>query len=112
MFHFTVDDTNSTGLLTLSGDLTIHNAIELKESFSNALEQAQQLQLNLEEVEHMDLTSLQMLFSLSQTLKKQGKSLSLSGPLPQALREVVQQAGFIECGGDQATSGLWMGETN
>ncbi|MEO5332124.1 MAG: STAS domain-containing protein [Magnetococcus sp. YQC-5] len=117
MFHYTMDNSRSTGQLNLTGDLTIRNAINLKDALSNAMEQIQtskasQLELNFSEVERMDLTTLQTLCAAHRSLIKQGIALTLAGPLPTALRETVQQAGFVDCGGKKETSGLWMGVKN
>ncbi|MBF0627434.1 MAG: STAS domain-containing protein [Magnetococcales bacterium] len=112
MFHFSMDTARSVGVLSLSGDLTIRNAAEFKEAMANAMDQSKQLELNLSEVERVDLTTIQILCAAHRSLLKKGKTLSISGNLPSALRETVQQAGFVQCGGEKETSGLWKGVTN
>ncbi|MBF0340289.1 MAG: STAS domain-containing protein [Magnetococcales bacterium] len=112
MFHFSMDNARSVGVLSLSGDLTIRNAAEFKEAMANAMDQANQLEINMTEVERIDLTTLQILCSAHRTLLKKGKSLALSGTVPAFIRETVQQAGFADCAGENETSGLWKGVTN
>ncbi|NGZ05179.1 MAG: STAS domain-containing protein [Magnetococcales bacterium] len=112
MFHFNMDAARSVGVLSLNGDLTIRNAAELKEAMSQAMDQSKQLELNLTEVERVDLTTLQILCSAHRTLLKNGKTLTIAGTLSPALRDAVQQAGFVQCGGDKETSGLWKGVMN
>ncbi|MBF0163501.1 MAG: STAS domain-containing protein [Magnetococcales bacterium] len=109
MFHFSLDSARSVGTLSLSGDLTIRNAAEFKEAVANAMDQAKQLELNISEVERLDLTTLQILCAAHRTLLKKGRTLSISGSIPSIFRETMQQAGFVECGGDKETSGLWKG---
>ncbi|MEO5345232.1 MAG: STAS domain-containing protein [Magnetococcus sp. YQC-9] len=112
MFHFSLDSARSVGTLSLTGDLTIRNAAELKEAVANAMDQSKQLEVNLSEVERLDLTTLQILCAAHRALLKRGKSLSISGSIPTLIRETVQQAGFQECAGEKETSGLWKGVTN
>ncbi|MBF0428149.1 MAG: STAS domain-containing protein [Magnetococcales bacterium] len=112
MFHFTMDAAKTTGQLSLTGDMTIRNATDFKEALSNAMDQSQQLELNLSEVERVDLTTLQILCAANRTCLRQNKKLTIVGSIPNILRETVQQAGFTDCGSDKETSGLWMGVTN
>ncbi|MBF0213264.1 MAG: STAS domain-containing protein [Magnetococcales bacterium] len=112
MFHFSMDTARSVGTLSLTGDLTIRNAAEFKEAVANAMDQTQQLELNLSEVERIDLTTLQILCAAHRTMLKKGRTLTISGAIPPALRETMQQAGFVDCGGEKETSGLWKGVSN
>ncbi|MBF0127151.1 MAG: STAS domain-containing protein [Magnetococcales bacterium] len=113
MFQFSMDSAKAIAHLSVAGDMTIRNAAAFKEALSNAMDpMAQQLTLNLDEVERVDLTTLQILCSAHRQLLKQGKSLMIAGTLPNALRETMQLAGFAACGGDKETSGLWMGVKN
>ncbi|MBF0270700.1 MAG: STAS domain-containing protein [Magnetococcales bacterium] len=107
MFHFSLDTARSVGVLSLTGDLTIRNAADFKEAMANAMYQSNHLELNMSEVERVDLTTLQILCAAQRTLLKKGNTLTISGTLPSALRETVQQAGFVGCGGDKETTGLW-----
>lgn len=112
MFNFTLDNSRSTGQLILTNDLTIRNALDFKEAISNAMAQAQHLELNFEEVERIDLTTMQILCAAHRSLLKRGKKLTIIGTFPNALLENVQLAGFANCENDKEAGGLWMGANN
>ena len=61
MIDFSLDDSGTTGTLLLSGSLTIQQALPLKETLLRAVGEVNQLAINLEHVEGMDLTALQLL---------------------------------------------------
>ncbi|MBF0179004.1 MAG: STAS domain-containing protein [Magnetococcales bacterium] len=113
MFHHSLDDASGTAHLSVTGDLTIRNAAAFKDALSQAMDpKAQTLALDLNEVERVDLTTLQLLCAAHRLLQRQGKNLIIAGTLPATLRESVQMAGFSACGGEHENSGLWTGVKN
>ena len=109
MIDFTVDDTEGGAVLTLSGDITIQRAAQLKDALVNAVEKVKHLTLNLEAVTAMDLTALQLLCAMHRSLTGSGKTLAVAGVVPAAVRQVVTDSGYVGCGGVEDESELWKG---
>ncbi len=110
MIDFSIDESNSTGTLVLSGDQTVQNAAILKETILEGIGNVDSLVMNLEQVERVDLSTVQVLCAAHRTLKKAGKALVLAGSVPATVTETIADAGFNGCMGDDDTSGLWTKE--
>lgn len=109
MIDFLLDDAKSAGTLLLSGSLTIQNAIPLKEALLRAVGEVSQLTINLEQVEKLDLTALQLLCVTQRALLEQGKNVTREGSIPEVVSRIVQESGFSDCVGSGDESGLWAG---
>lgn len=112
MIEFTLDDSGAEGTLVLSGSLTIQHAHPLKDALLKAVEEVDRLVINLEGVEAVDLTALQLLCGAHRDMIKRGKTLDLGGAIPEVIKRNIQESGFVECAGEEDTIGLWMGETS
>ncbi len=66
--------------LSLDGDMTIYTAEEIHKDISNYLTTPKSLFINLENVEEIDSTGLQILLAVNQHTKEQGHSLILKKP--------------------------------
>lgn len=100
--------------ITLTGELTIANAEELKARLSQLLEAGMDMRIRVADVSAVDLSCLQLLCSAHRTAAALGKTLSLEGEMPPLLRQVMKLAGFtrrkgcsfsphtncLGCGGD------------
>ena len=80
--------------LTLTGRLTIEHARELREALNKALQSAQELQLNMEKIEDIDLSCIQLLCSAFRTAKASKKKISLKGTAPVCFKEAAAKAGI------------------
>ncbi|KJR40043.1 anti-sigma-factor antagonist [Candidatus Magnetoovum chiemensis] len=83
-----------TGLLTLSGDLTIQNSMEIKKAIEDAIDNIEILQIDIEKSESIDLSFLQLICSAKKTLNIKKKQLEFTGLCPQSYTHVVEEAGF------------------
>ncbi|MBF0155065.1 MAG: STAS domain-containing protein [Magnetococcales bacterium] len=108
MYTLTVED-SGTGTLTLTGDLTIQHAQELKESLLEATLQSMHLNLNFKDVERVDLAGLQLLCAAHRSLLGRKKTLAVVSQVPDSLKEAVKAAGFDRCIDQDDPSGLWRG---
>ncbi|MBF0399887.1 MAG: STAS domain-containing protein [Magnetococcales bacterium] len=107
--EFSRDDNGDAGHLVLSGALTIQQALPLKELLLRAGGEVKNLTINLEQVERVDLTALQLLCAAHRDWIKRGKHCTLQGNIPEIFRRVVQEAGFTGCAGDGDDMRLWTG---
>ncbi|MBF0448521.1 MAG: STAS domain-containing protein [Magnetococcales bacterium] len=112
MIDFSMDDSGSAGTLTLSGDLTIQHATTLKETLLEGVSTAETMVINMEQVERIDLSTIQLLCAAHRALKKANKKIVLAGTVPNAVRATILESGYAGCIGDGDTSGLWTEERN
>jgi len=75
--------------LTITEDLTIYHALELKEKFLDALAQTADLELNLAQVGEMDTAGLQLLVLLKKEAQRAGKCVRIVAH-SQAVSAVVE----------------------
>ena len=112
MIDFSMDDSGTNGTLLLSGSLTIQQALPLKETLLRAVGEVNQLAVNLEHVEGMDLTALQLLCAAHRDLVKRGKKVTREGTIPEIVHRIVRESGFSGCVGGDDDIGLWTGASN
>ncbi|MBF0426185.1 MAG: STAS domain-containing protein [Magnetococcales bacterium] len=108
MYTLNVED-SGTGTLTLTGDLTIQHAQELKESLLEAALQSMHLNLNFKDVDRVDLAGLQLLCAAHRALLERKKGLTVVSQVPDVLKEAIKTAGFENCIDQDDPSGLWRG---
>jgi anti-anti-sigma regulatory factor len=101
-------------VVTLTGELTIARAEEIKARLSELLQGAASIRIRVADVSAVDLSCLQLLCSAHRTAAALGKTLTLEGEMPPLLRQVMKLAGFtrqkgcsfspqtdcLGCGGD------------
>jgi len=80
---------SSSQPLTVTEDLTIYHALELKEKFLDALAQTADLELNLAQVGKMDTAGLQLLVLLKKEAQRAGKCVRIVAH-SQAVSAVVE----------------------
>ena len=112
MIDFSLDDSGASGTLLLSGSLTIQQALPLKETLLRAVGEVNQLKINLEHVEGMDLTALQLLCAAHRDWIRNGKKVTREGAIPEIVHRIVRESGFSGCVGDDDDIGLWTGASN
>lgn len=81
-------------VVTLSGELTILRAEELKVTLRELLQEHERLQVRFSDVSAVDLACLQLLCSAHRTAHSLGKSFTIGGGVPPMVRMVMKQAGF------------------
>lgn len=109
MIEFQPDESGESGRLTLRGDVTIQQAESLKEALLESISVSQRLELDMEKIERIDLSGLQLLCSAHRTLLSTGKDIQVIGAVPDVFRQTILEAGFIGCTNKDDKSGIWTG---
>lgn len=100
-------------VLELEGALTIARAEELRSMLSQALENAEQLVVNVDNVTDMDLSALQLFCSAHHTSARAGKRITIDGNRLPAMSRSIEQAGYVRrfgCLSEGSSPCLWMEE--
>lgn len=82
------------GTLRFSGDLTVQDAIAIKESVLEALSKADTCALDFDLVNVFDLSSIQIFYAACKSAAAKKKKLELEGECPNVFRNAVLNAGF------------------
>ncbi len=84
----------NVGTLRFSGDLTIQDAISIKETVLEALSKVDVCNLDFELVNIFDLSSIQIFYAACKSAVAKNKKLDLKGECPNVFRNAVFDAGF------------------
>jgi anti-anti-sigma factor len=112
MIDFSIDESSSTGTLILSGDVTVQFATVLRETLLEVISNTVKLVLNIEHVERIDLSTVQLLCATHRALKKADKDLIVIGMIPEIVKETISDSGYNDCMSNRDSSGLWSKERN
>ena len=88
------DINKQTAKLTISQDMTIINAGELKTKMEEALNSASALDITLKNIEVIDLAGIQLIHAFKKEVATQNKILKINFNLKADLLETVRLAGF------------------
>jgi anti-anti-sigma regulatory factor len=91
----TFEISGKNALIKLDGDLTVNHATAIKHIFMNVLANADQALIDFGNVTNADLSSLQLICSVHKTAASMNKHLLYAGGLPDALRKVAEEAGYV-----------------
>ncbi|TVM16884.1 hypothetical protein DPQ33_10750 [Oceanidesulfovibrio indonesiensis] len=86
----------SDAAVALTGRLTIERAAEIKEMFAQALDAGDDVTVDLSRVEDADVTFLQVLWAAYKSAGQRGVRISLSGEIPEGLKEAAARAGLAD----------------
>ena len=95
----------------LDGELTLPNAQPLRSAFLKALVESDDVSLLFENVREVDLSCLQLLCSAHRSAARLQKRFVIEGPVPPALRDAAEEAGFSRLHGcrlDRDGSCIWI----
>ena len=81
--------------LHLSGQIDIGHAKSIKDSLLSALKEGKSLEINLEKIEGVDLSGLQLLCAAGKTAKAIKKKLTLNKKIPQCFTNALLESGFF-----------------
>lgn len=98
--------------LTLEGDLTIGQALDLKAALLDAQKETMHLSVKVEEVTAIDITGLQLLCSTHRTMMKQQKEFTMNEFVLEDVRKTIGESGYARdrsCALDSTNTCLWMG---
>ncbi len=109
---FEISEAGDQGTITVRGDITIANAGEFRNALLNIQDRWSSLTVNLEGLEEIDVTGLQLLCSAHRTAVKLDKQLTLVGQTVEILNKSALKSGFVReqtcaAGGDHEC--LWVG---
>jgi anti-anti-sigma regulatory factor len=83
------------GILTLENEITFANSKELLENYLASKDNFDVLVMQ-GNIDNIDLTGIQAIFSIRKSLAKDGKSLSLSLKMNEETQNLILRAGFKE----------------
>ncbi|MBT0662676.1 STAS domain-containing protein [Geobacter pelophilus] len=108
---------NNTGapddlVVHLSGSMTIHYAVEIKDALLTAFNDSSKLTCNLTQVSDIDLAGLQLLCATHKSSCASGRKFEVVGLERDDFVKVVECAGFsrhIGCMQNEANRCIWVG---
>ena len=80
--------------LHVSGDLTIGNAAYIKEELIKALGKYSLINLEIDDVERLDLSVLQLIYAFQRAAISGGKEVYVGINLPDDIRQLVRLSGL------------------
>lgn len=80
--------------MIIEKELTIYTALEIKEYFLEALENYNELKIQIKNVENLDLSFIQLIESLRKTAEEYSKKIEISAELTDGTRSMVENSGF------------------
>jgi len=89
-----IDESGTSGTLTLKKALSYDHVMDLKQILSNAMDQLNRIILDLDQLTGIDFSCLQLLFAAQKTCQQNHKSLLLKSLNPH-LSQCIQDAGFV-----------------
>jgi anti-anti-sigma regulatory factor len=96
----------------ISGAMTIHHAGEIRTALLEALDEADEVRMEMARVTEIDLVGLQLLCSAHQSSVAINKRFSLGGCCDIYVKEIIDGSGFrrhIGCVQDVNQTCLWLG---
>ena len=88
-----MDATNEHHIL-LEGNLTVSNIESIKRTVLEAVQQHQNIRIQLRNVEILDLSVLQVLYALRRAAKTESKTIYLDMHLSEEIQTIVRQSGL------------------
>lgn len=92
--NFQINENGESGTLTLKNSVSIQNAEQLKSALLDAYDCMQYFNINVEEVDVIDLSCIQILFSAFESAKSLKKKITIEGTVPEAFKNDIEKAGF------------------
>ena len=101
---------SGTKEVVLSGSLSLRSAAEIRNQLLIALDEADTVNILLQDVEDVDLSLIQILCSAHRSAHARGKSFVMPESLPDMFVQIVEDAGFqghIGCSDSGAEGCVW-----
>jgi anti-anti-sigma factor len=89
----TLENKNTTRIV-FSGNLSVANAAEMHEQLRKFEWQTPEISIQTKEVENMDLSFLQLLFSFAKEMKNSGKKLIFDFRFGEEMERIFKESGF------------------
>ncbi len=92
VFSISTDDNNSSrGIITIKGELSINNAIEIKQAILDVLNNYESFTIKLIEIVNLDVSGIQLIESLRQTKPIQ---FEIEALLQDDIKAIIENSGF------------------
>lgn len=106
-------NTDGSTTITLKGSLSIETSGELRRFLAEAMDESPQVNLNLQELESIDLTSLQVICSGCKTANAMGRGYDCeSNAIPECISSIGKKLGApqgLPCGQNSNKPCIWYG---
>jgi ABC-type transporter Mla MlaB component len=95
-FHYksTIEKETNTQRIVLKGDLSIRNAVNIKKKIRATKLTKENVKIQIIDVDNVDLTFIQLLISLKNSLIELGKNVEISSELPENAELLIRNSGF------------------
>lgn len=107
--------TGTEGILSLQGDLTMVHAQDTRKTLLEAIDKVDALRLDLNGVDSVDVSFVQLLCAAHRECFLSGKKILLQGNPTESIEEALERAGYtrqLGCIADARKSCLWAGPVN
>ena len=97
--------------VVLSGSLSLSSAADNRKQLLQALDEADTVQLILQEVEDVDLSLVQIICAAHRSAIQRDKLLELQNDLPDIFTQIIEDAGLhshIGCTSDKRGCCIWL----
>lgn len=112
MISFQIEEPDQVGVLTIEGSINIQNAEELKSNLIRAFQAGDKISVNVERLEDIDISCLELFCSAHLTSVALKKTISFCSRIPGTFRKKLTDTGFIRhtgCMHDKYRNCLWVG---
>ncbi len=81
-------------IINCSGQLTINSIEKISEKIKDQIKEVSKVSIDVKEVDNIDLTFIQLIYSIKNSGKKNGYQVAISMELPEDLKSLIINAGF------------------
>ncbi|GAL87636.1 hypothetical protein MYP_4866 [Sporocytophaga myxococcoides] len=93
-FTIKINEKKNNKEIMLSGNLTVSNSESIYKKILSVIATSKKTTIHLNNIENIDLTMVQILYSLKRTILKEGKELTTIANLPKDLFLLMDKSGF------------------
>ncbi len=96
MLEIEIFPENNRARLTFTGDLSVAKTAEMQQQLLKAGLKVKNLEIVTDQVENLDLSFLQLLFSWAKEMKQSGKNLIFEFRMDEEFNRIFNESGFKE----------------
>ncbi|MBO9703130.1 MAG: STAS domain-containing protein [Sporocytophaga sp.] len=93
-FNIQINEKKNHTEVLLTGNLTINNSEVIHKKILSVIEKSKKITIHLDDIDNIDLTIIQLLYSAKRTILKEGKELSTITNLPADLSLLLEKNGL------------------
>ncbi len=93
-FNIQITENKNTTEIILSGNLNVSNSEAIHKKIQNLMKKPKNLRINISDVESIDLSMVQVLYSAQKSLLHEGKELTVKPNLPFDLSLLMEKTGL------------------